>query len=338
MLKKGKKAVWVIVAVAVIVLSAIIIYDTSSGNVTESSTYAMGAQITQVLTGIDGKNTAEEIKDRIVRCENNEVSWRIASSDIAKLNKNGEATVNDTTLDYLKAVTEFSSKCNGAVDVTAGKLIQKWGIGEENFKVPEKDEIEKILKYVDYTKLEINGNKVTIGKNQSVDLGSVGKGIACDEAAKIVEKSKLRKAVVSVGGSVLLWSKKGNENFTVGIRNPEGDSADYMGVITMKNGFVSTSGSYERFSEENGKKYHHIISTENGYPVENDLLSVTIVCDNGLLSDALSTACFSLGYENSEKLLKEYNAQAVFIFKDKTVKTLNFDLDLKITDNSYKVN
>lgn len=315
---KDKKKLTVIIAVsaALLIAFAVVSDIVFSKKEIEKTDFAMGAVISQKITGRNAEEAAEEIISQIKKREN-AISWRIEDSEIALLNKNKSSRISEETLSVLNELVDVCRKSSGAVDLTIGNLTGLWNIGSENFTVPEEREIAEILDAVSWEKVEIEDSFVNIGENQKIDLGFAGKGLACDDAKKALDKNKISEAIINVGGSLCLYGK---DDFTVGIRNPLGDVNDYMAVITTGEGFVSTSGNYERVSENGGKKYHHILSTETGYPVENDLLSVTVVCQSGLLSDALSTACYCLGYEKSLELLKEYNADALFIFDTKKVK------------------
>ena len=149
----------------------------------------------------------------------------------------------------------------------------------------------------------------------------------------ILKSGNIKNAVVSVGGSVLVYGKSA----TVGITDPY-DTSSYMAVLKLKDKFISTSGDYEKYFEQDGKRYHHIIDPSTGYPSEGDLTSVTVISDSGLESDALSTACFVLGYKKSLGLLNQYNAEAVFIFKDKTVAvTDGIKKSFEIKNSDYTV-
>lgn len=315
---KDKKKIAVIIAVsaALLIVLAVVFDVVSSKTEIEKTDFAMGAVISQKITGRNADETADEIISSIKEREN-AISWRIENSEIALLNKNKEAEISDETVSVLTELIDVCRKSSGAVDLTIGKLTSLWNIGSENFTVPEKEKISENLDAVSWKKVEIKDNTITIDEKQKIDLGFAGKGLACDDAKRVLDANNITEAIINVGGSLCLYGK---DNFTVGLRNPLGDVSDYMAVITIGEGFVSTSGNYERFSESDGKKYHHIISTETGYPVENDLLSVTVVCNSGLLSDALSTACYCLGYEKSLELLEEYDAEAIFIFDSKTVR------------------
>ncbi len=331
-----KKATGIIIAVsAALIIAIVAVCDfVAKQKVTETVDYAMGAIITQKIEGKNGEEIANEIIEKIKETET-DISWRIESGEIALLNENKKATVSQSTKTYLLDIIDVCEKSNGAVDLTVGRLTNEWNIGSDDFHIPEDEVLDEILSGVDYEKISFDSDTVSIGENQLVDLGFVGKGIACDEAKKILEKHGVQRGIISVGGSLCLH---GEGTFSVGIRNPLGSVNDYMATLTVEESFVSTSGNYERFSEKDEKKYHHILSTETGYPVENNLLSVTIVCDSGLLSDALSTACYCLGYEESLALLKEYNAEAVFIFDDNTVRvTSGLEGNLEINNNEFKL-
>ena len=162
-----------------------------------------------------------------------------------------------------------------------------------------------------------------------IDLGAVGKGMACDMLKAYFDMSDMQGAIISVGGSILAWGdhNKAGDKWQIAIAHPRSEG-EYLGVLSLDEGFVSTSGDYERYFEENGKRYHHIIDATKGYPAETDLVSVTIVCDSGIISDALSTACFILGEEKSMPLLEKYAASAIFVDKDMNISVVG-DIDFE---------
>ncbi len=334
-MKNKKKSVIIISALAVILLLVIVASDIFlKKNQVEKTDFAMGAVISQKITGRDAEETAEKIIEAIEKREN-KISWRIEASEIALLNKNKTAVLSRETSDVLSEILSVCKKSEGAVDLTVGKLTEIWNIGSENFTVPDDKEISETLEDISWEKVSVENDTAFIGDNQKVDLGFVGKGIACDDAMKILRQSKATEGIINVGGSLCLY---GDEEFAVGLRNPLGDVNDYMAVLTLTEGFASTSGNYERFSEYEGSRYHHILSTETGYPVESNLLSVTVFCQSGLLSDALSTACYCLGYEKSLTLLDEYNAEAVFIFDTKEVRVTDGLTDkVEIKNNEFEL-
>lgn len=334
--KLNKKSLTAIILCAVI-LFGIVSYDFVSGKSScEKTDVAMGTIITLKLFGFGAKDDLERIDNEIDGLETSVLSWRKEGSDIYRINSGtGEfVSVSPDTVSIIKECTELSEKCGGKFDISVGPVTRLWDFGGDNQRLPEKSEIESALSNVDYTKIEVSGNAVKIAKGQSVDLGAVGKGFACDRVKKLLNNGKTKSAVISVGGSLLLYGK---ETFSVSIVDPENDKAS-MGTLKLRDTCVSTSGDYEKFFEQDGKTYHHILNAQTGYPAASEFKSVTVVCESGLLSDALSTVCFLVGYQKSIEILKEYDAEAVFIFKDKTVKTTDgLSGKFKLTNDSYTV-
>ena len=162
--------------------------------------------------------------------------------------------------DILSKCEELRKSSGGAFDPLLGRLSDLWGFGTGNERVPDKDEINSALNGTG-SAIEINENGIKIPSGTVLDLGSVGKGIACDEVRGVLENSKIKRAVVSVGGSILLYGE--GEKFTVGIRDPFSESStESFAVLTLPATCVSTSGSYERYFDRDGVRYHHIL--ENG--------------------------------------------------------------------------
>ncbi|MCR5689364.1 MAG: FAD:protein FMN transferase, partial [Clostridiales bacterium] len=155
-----------------------------------------------------------------------------------------------------------------------------------------------------------------LGKGQVLDLGAVGKGAACETAVSFLRDSGSTGAVVHVGGSVGFFGKNRNSDdraWHIGIRDPRKGANDICAVFDLDEGYVSTSGNYEKRFAEDGVAYWHILDRGTGYPARAGLMSVSVYCVDGLLSDALSTACFVLGSEDSLPLLDAYGAEAMFI-------------------------
>ena len=189
-----------------------------------------------------------------------------------------------------------------------------------------KDNTAKSKETTEDTSKNTNPNEsvssIYIGDKCTLDLGAVGKGIACDVVQDYLKKQKeVSGAVIAVGGSILLYgSKADGSDWNVAVQNPRGQDGEAMGVLSLSGTTnVSTSGDYEKYFMQDGKRYHHILDPSTGYPADSGLISVTIVSDSGLLSDGLSTACFVLGKEKGEKLLETYGAEGVFIDQNKKV-------------------
>lgn len=312
----------------------------------ESASTAMGTYVQQTVYGKNAENAANAAMVDINNFEKL-ISWRIDSSEIAKINANSGKDwidLSDRTMDLLIKGIDVSKRSDGAYDLTILPISRLWDFGGENQRVPSITEIESNLPLVDYSNLRVNEDvkraKLT-EENSGVDLGSSGKGAACDVAIEAYKNNGAEYGIIAVGGSVGVYGTKSNKTpWKIAIRDPfKGmEQSDGMAVVKIKDGFISTSGSYEKNFEKDGITYHHIIDPKTGYPVETDLVSVSVLHSNGAISDLLSTACYVLGREESTQLLEYYGAQAIFIDKYKNVfATEGIRNDVIITNEEFNL-
>ena len=332
--KFNKKSLIAVILCAVIVFG-IVSYDFISGRSScEKTSVAMGTVVTFNLYGFGAKNDLDKIETEINGLENSVLSWRKKGSDVYRINESAgsSVSVSPDTAKIIGQCIDISDDCGGVFDITIGNVTKLWDFGGNNQRLPSDDEIKTALGSVGYKNVSISGNAVRINKGQSLDLGAVGKGFACDKIKDLLTKGRTKSAVVSVGGSLLIY---GNRTFSIGIVNPDNDKQS-MGTLKLKDTCVSTSGNYEKYFEKDGKRYHHILNATTGYPATSEFKSVTVVCSSGLLSDALSTVCYIAGYRKSVDILKEYDAEAVFIFNNNAVKVTDGLADkFTVTDDIY---
>lgn len=292
--------------------------DIAMGTIVSANIYTTGQE--------EGVEAATSIFSRLKEIEKNYISWRESESEIACVNEsagNSEGTeITGKMEEYLTQTLEIAQKSNGALDPTIGELSRLWDIDGENPKVPSQEEINALLRSEGYKNVTCSNQKVQLVENTSIDLGAVGKGIGCDEAKELLkQQTEVTGAVISVGGSILTYGEKEDGSpWSVAVTEPLHSGESYMGVLALEGeNYVSTSGDYEKYFEQDGVRYHHILDPKTGYPAESGLISVTIVTKNGLLSDGLSTACFVLGLEEGMELIEKYQAEAVFIDKNYNV-------------------
>ena len=332
--KLNKKSLIAIILCAVIVFG-IVSYDFISGRSScEKTSVAMGTVVTAKLFGFGAKNDLDKIETEINGLENSVLSWRKEGSDVYRINKGSgtQVSVSPDTVKIIGQCIDISDDCGGVFDITIGNVTKLWDFGGNNQRLPSDDEIKTALGSVGYKNVSISGNAVQIKKGQSLDLGAVGKGFVCDKIKELLDKGRTKSAVVSVGGSLLIY---GNRTFSVGIINPDNDKQS-MGTLKLKDTCVSTSGNYEKYFEQDGKRYHHILNATTGYPATSEFKSVTVVCESGLISDALSTVCYIAGYRKSIEILKKFDAEAVFIFNNNAVRvTDGLSGKFTVTDDSY---
>lgn len=310
----------------------------------ECTNFAMDTYVQQTVYGKNGETAAAAAAKKIGELEDL-ISWRITDSDIDKLNQSSGSdwvSLDARTISVLQKSLDVAQKSGGAFDPTILPITSLWDFEGSNQHVPSKAEIDKYLKYVDYNQLRVNAKDSTASLKlhyTAVDLGAIGKGAACDEAVAAYRQAGADCGIIAVGGSVGVFGVKQDKSpWHVAVRDPrssETQSAS-MGTIDLTSGFVSTSGTYEKFFTKDGITYHHLLNPKTGYPENNGLISVTVVCDNGALSDALSTACFVLGTEKGTALLQEYNAGGIFIDTNNQVFiTNNLKNSFNIVEKQY---
>lgn len=293
----------------------------------DKTAISMGTVITSKLYG-DSTEKENETVISIINSLDDVISWRKDSSVISKLNENSQVSLPEIA-DVIETCLAVSKDSDGAFDITIAPVSKLWDFGGENERLPEKSEIENALEKVNYKTLKVSGSLIECQKGQSVDLGSVGKGYACDLVYEYLKTTDVKGAAVSVGGSIAVYGKRNavSDKWRVAVRDPR-DESGVIGVISLKEGFVSTSGDYERYFEKDGVRYHHILDARTGYPADSSLISVTVVCDSGLLSDALSTACFILGKEKGTELLQKYGASGIFVDSEEKISVVG-DIDFQ---------
>lgn len=292
----------------------------------DKSDIAMGTVVTERIYAW-GEDKTGEILDLLTQTEHHYLSWRDSDSDIGQLNQqagSGPVPADAQTMDYLRESLRLAEKSGGAFDPTIGQLTHLWDVEAENPKIPDEKEIQRLLDESGYRKIHLDAekNQAELEENCSIDLGAIGKGIGCDKAAAFLkEDGQTQGAVIAVGGSVLtLGQKPDGSDWKVAVRDPRGEPEELLGVLTLKGEhYVSTSGDYEKYFMQDGKRYHHILDPATGYPADAGLISVTVLGENGLISDGLSTACFVLGLEEGARLLEEYEVEGIFVDSEKNV-------------------
>lgn len=315
---KNRKTEKYVVAIVVIILLfslIFIILNNKKVKSNESSGFAMGSVITVTVYGSDEDTVAREIFDAISNEENKYISRYKETSEIHLLNKSSVGTLSEHTVDLISRAFEISKKTNGAFDITIGAVSELWNFDGDVRIVPDENSIKQVISDCGYEKVELNGNRVKLFGSQQLDLGAVGKGYGCDKALEILKKhNEITGAVVSVGGTILTYGENPNGDcWKVGIRTPETDDTSvFMTVKVYGTKFISTSGNYEKCFEQNGVIYHHILSPKNGYPIDNNIKGVTVIADDGFTADALSTACYVSGIENSRNFVDYYDADVIF--------------------------
>jgi len=327
--------------IALIVLAACVCFLAGCGQKAENSeTFAMDTIIKQTVYG-DASGSVVEINNASINMIEEKMSKTIPGSDVYTLNHAGghETQVSEATYEVIEACVEAARATDGAYDPTAGGLVSLWGFGSGYEAVPGERMLESTLKLSGYENVTLGDNYTVSINNAQIDLGGAAKGYALDVLKDNMEEAGVESALITVGGSVYAVGKKSDgQKWIIGVRNPFGDESQLVCSITLDGECVSTSGAYERGFTENGKYYHHILDMETGYPVENGLVSVSVVDENGLKTDIYSTALFAMGLEKGLEFANGNGLAAMFINEDGEIYlTDGFGHDFKLRDNSFEV-
>ena len=271
--------------------------------------FAMDTYMTLTAYGENAEKGLDAAVDEINKIEQL-VSTGIDSSEVSQINKNGKGSVSETTGYLIERSKEIYDSTNGVFDITIYPIMQAWGFPTENYRVPGKKELKKLRGAMGADRVLYDEKKqeVTLDKEgMKIDLGGIAKGYTSSKVMDIFKENGISSAVISLGGNVqTLNGKPDGSDWRVAVENPA-DTGSYIGVLSIKDKAVITSGGYERYFKQDGKTYHHIIDPATEYPANNGLTSVTIVSDDGTLADGLSTSLFIMGPEKAQKYWKEHS-------------------------------
>ncbi|MDR2953107.1 MAG: FAD:protein FMN transferase [Treponema sp.] len=274
----------------------------------------------------------------------NRMSMNLPDTDVARVNDAAGITpvkVHDDVFEVIQRAAYYAAISNGAFDPTVGPLVALWGIGGENPRVPSQDEIDAVLPLINWRDMELDRetNSVFLKRlGMAIDMGAIAKGYAADEAAAIIRKAGIKRAIIDLGGNILtVGEKKDKSLWKVGLQAPREERGSYFGIVTGLEQSLVTSGDYEKYFESGGIRYHHILSPFDGYPVRNGLAGVTIITRNSIDADALSTTVFALGYEKGLALINSIeDAEAVFVFEDRGARKTD-GVDFTLTNGDYRL-
>lgn len=269
----------------------------------------------------------ESILDGLKKlCEKYDTMFSATNTDseLYKLNHaNGQPfTVSSETANLIQDGIHYSELSGGAFDLTIEPVSALWDFKADKPTVPSSDAIAQAVSHVDYTKVDIQDNTVTLEDPEAgIDLGAIAKGYIADQVKTYLKKQGIKHAIINLGGNVdVIGTKPDGSKYNIGIQKPFDESGEAITSVQLKDQTVVTSGIYERYFKKNGKLYHHILDPRTGYPCENNLYSVSIITDSSTKADALSTTCFLLGYEKGMELIQSMDGvEAIFITDDEKV-------------------
>lgn len=278
-----------------------------------------------------------QIEDRMTVIRND--------SEVLQVNRSAGRSpvrVSPDTFFVIQRALEMARLGGGAFDITVGPLVRLWGIGTAAARVPSPREIAAAMAKVGWQKVVLSPGDSTVFLTQAgmaLDLGAIAKGYAADEAARILRERGASSALVNLGGNVLTVGKKPDGSpWRIGVQNPEEPRGTHVGIVEVGESAVVTSGSYERFFESGGRRYHHILDTKAGAPVSNGLSAVMIVTADSMSADAWSTLIFALGLDKGRALVESSRGavEALFVTEGRDIHvTAGLKPRFKLTDTRF---
>ena len=277
--------------------------------------FAMDTFMSVKVLGSDGESLAQQCENEINALES-VLSRTREDTDIAKLNAANGApvTLSDEGAKLLSTALDLSAATNGAYDPTVAPLTDLWGIGTEHQQVPAQSDIDAALQTVGTQHVHVSGDSVQLDGGSRIDLGGIAKGYAADLCADILKDADADGLLV-LGGNIYAVGTNEGKDWNIGIADPD-EPTDTVAAVAVHDLSVVTSGDYERYFEQDGVRYHHIIDPDTLMPL-NNFDSVSILCADSGMADALSTALFNMTISDGRELLSEMDSiEAIWVLPD----------------------
>lgn len=304
-----------LLAVCIVAGSAL---DSQNKEATQSL-FAMDTYMEITAYGRNSERAVEEAADEIERLDAL-LSTGSQTSEVTVLNKDKTGMLSDDVAYLFERSQEINSETDGAFDITIYPVMRAWGFTGEGFRVPSDEELSALTDAVDMTRLNYENRVLTIPDKMEIDFGGIAKGYTSERVAGIMKQYGIKSAKLNLGGNVQTIGAKPDKNaWKIAIKSPD-ESEAYIGIVSVMDKAVVTSGGYERYFEQDGVKYHHIIDPATGKPVQNGLVSVTIISGDGTYADGMSTALFVMGKERAVAYWKAHREQFDFVLLEESGK------------------
>ncbi len=317
-MKKRIKRILLILSGSILLLSGC----STSGNDTglEMTGMYFDTIVSVKIWGTKDTSILEQTQELCTYYENL-LSRTIETSDVSRINNaNGSpVSVNQETAELIETALSYCELSGGRFDITIAPLSSLWNLGHNDGQIPDTAAIEEAKSHVDYHNIKIVGNTVQLLDSEAaIDLGAIAKGYIADKIKEYLESEGVEHGLISLGGNtVVIGNKTDGSPFHLGIQKPFAEQNEIIDSVDVTDQSVVSSGTYERYFEKDGRIYHHILNPDTGYPYENNLLQVTIISEQSVDGDALSTTCFALGLEEGMRLIQNTEGvEAIFVTDD----------------------
>ena len=241
------------------------------------------------------------------------------TSEVAQINANGGGTLSEDTTYLLERSLDLYDSTNGVFDIAIYPIMDAWGFTTGNYTIPSDETIESLLPLTDANDILYDKDSASISfakDGMKIDFGGIAKGYTSGRIADIYRECGVTSGLINLGGNVqVVGTKTDGSKWRVAVQSPEAED-DYLGILSTADRAVITSGGYERYFEQDGMKYHHIIDPSTGHPANNGLVSVTIVSADGTLADGLSTSLFIMGKDKAAEYWRAHSDEFDTILED----------------------
>ncbi|MDE1548572.1 FAD:protein FMN transferase [Jeotgalibaca caeni] len=294
----------------------------------EDTEFLMGTYVTLRIYN-EGKEAVLAEGFELVRDLADKITGETQESEISKINAaagSHPVEVSDDVYEVLKIAADYSKTLNGQFNYVLGSITNLWRIGFDDARKPGQAEIDEALQHVDFTKVVFHDEEQSVflmEEGMELDLGAIAKGYMTDRIRDLFASQGVTSAIIDLGGNVFVMGgspSRDGEVWNVGIQDPQGSRGESIGSTIQSDRSIVTSGIYERYLEVDGKIYHHLMNPETGYPFDNEIIGVSIISENSVDGDALSTLVFGLGLEEGlEYVNGREDVEAIFITQENEI-------------------
>lgn len=315
-----------VLAIAVLAAAgAVALYRNAAARTRYSSaTYAMSTLVDQKAYGSSAEAAMDAVEKAFIAFEQ-QLSLYREDSDIQRINAAAgqqSVCVQPSTYALLHQAVELSRASEGAFALTIAPLTLAWGITSDSPRVPPQEEIDALLALVDDGDIILQDEDTSVmlaREGQALDLGGIAKGTACNVARDIYKEYGVKSALLSIGGNIYVHGTKPDGSlYRIGFRDPSQDALTAVASFAVQDVVFAVSGGYERYFEQDGVRYHHILDPATGMPAESDIVSVGVMDADGTRADFYSTTLFVWGSERALEFMRE-GGTAVMLTEDGTL-------------------
>ena len=308
----------------------------------EAQIFAMDTVIDIAVYGSGAQNTLRAVREEISRLDST-LSRHDSASAVSALNRSAgsPAAVDGELYALLQTAVGYTADTDGCFDISVAPVMDAWDFTGDAPRVPSREELDALTARVGSERIRFDGGTVTLPEGMAVDLGGIAKGYASDRIAALLTERGVTSARVSLGGNVYVHGTKPDGTpWRVGVEDPN-DPGAFLGVVLLADRFAITSGGYQRYFEQDGVTYYHILDPKTGNVARSGLTSVTILCGSGTMGDAFSTALFVMGLDKAVDFWKTYPVDFDMILADDSghvyvTEGLRDSFDTSLAEHAYE--